>query len=79
MPNTKGSKKNKHWAKIRFEIVRNPRAKQKYHWRAVACNGRIVCHSETYTAEAGPLKTIASFISAIKKGQFKIVEETVAQ
>ena len=74
MVNKKGSKKNKHWAKIRFEIVRNPEPKQQYHWRIIACNGRVLCFSENYKAEAGALKTINSIISAIQKKQYRIEE-----
>ena len=68
-------KRGKHWAKFRFEVVRNPKGKQKFHWRAIACNGKIVCSSETMYAGGAPLKTIKSFIEGIKKGQFKIVKE----
>ena len=70
----KGQKK-KHWAKFRFEIVKNPKARQKYHWRAVACNGKIVCSSETMYASVAPLKTIKSFIKGIQEGKFKIVDK----
>ncbi len=68
-------KKGKHWAKFRFEVVKNPKTRQKYHWRAVACNGKIVCSSEKMCASLAPLKTINSFIDGIRKGQYKIVED----
>jgi len=67
--------RSKHWARFRFEVVRNPKARQKYHWRAIACNGKIVCSSENMCAAGAPMKTINSFIAGIKAGQFKIVEE----
>ena len=69
--------KNSHWAKYKFQIIKNAKGgKQKFRWRAVSCNGRIVCDSETYTSERGPAKTIESFIQAVKEGNFK-VEETL--
>ncbi len=74
MPKKKKTKNNPYWAKIRFEIVRNKKAKQQYHWRARSCNGRIICHSENFASILGPMKTIKSLISAIKKGQFRIDE-----
>jgi uncharacterized protein YegP (UPF0339 family) len=75
MPKKKNVKNNAYWAKIRFEIVRNSKAKQQYHWRARSCNGRIICHAENFASRLGPIKTINSFISAIKKGQYRIDEE----
>jgi len=78
MGNKTGSKKNDKWNKFRFEKIKNTKGgKQKFHWRAVACNGRIVCSSETYTSIKGPNKTIESFVKAIKKGQFKVVDEVI--
>ena len=77
MPKKKGSKQNKHWAKYRLEVVRANRGKSKFHWRAIACNGRPIFHSGDFAAEVGPRKTINSFIEAIKKGQYRIVEELV--
>jgi uncharacterized protein YegP (UPF0339 family) len=83
MPKKDSVKKKKnprpcHWARYRFEVVKSPRAgKQKFHWRAVACNGRIVCDSEMYLAERGPRKTIENFIAAVKAGDFKVTEELV--
>jgi len=68
-------KNKKHWAKFRFEFVRRNKGAQKYHWRLIACNGKIVCHSEMFHAEHSSRKTVASIIDAIKKGQFKIIEE----
>ena len=70
-------KRKKHWAKFRFEIVKNPEVRQKYHWRAIACNGKIICASETMYAASAPLKTIQSFIKSIKNDQFKITEYEV--
>lgn len=39
---------------MRFEIIRSrvPR-RQRWRWRIVATNGRILAHSEAYTTEAG--------------------------
>ena len=71
----KVSKKTLHWAKFRFEVVRDPNGgNKKYYWRAIGCNGRLICESETYLAERGPIKTIKNLVKAIKAGQFKIVE-----
>jgi uncharacterized protein YegP (UPF0339 family) len=77
MPRKKGSKKNKHWAKFRFEVIRKEKGKQKFFWRAVSCNGNTVCHAEMFVNENSPRKTIDSLIDAIKKGQYKIVEDLV--
>ena len=77
MPNKKGSKKNKKWAKYRIEVVRSSEGRQKYHWRTIACNGRIVNSSEKMCTINGPKKVIRNLVDAIKKGNFKIVEELV--
>ena len=77
MPNKKGSKKNKHWAKFRFEVIRKERGKQKFFWRVIACNGNTICHAEMYGNEASPRNTIDSLIDAIKNDQYKVVEELV--
>ena len=66
----------KYKERIRFEVVFNAKSRQRFHWRIRSCNGQIICHSENYRSEAGPIKTIKSFISAIKKGQFRI-EDTI--
>jgi len=71
----KAKKRSKYKDKYRFEIVCNPKLKQKFHWRARSCNGQLVCHSEKMMRELSPIKTINSFISAIKKGQYRIEED----
>lgn len=68
------AKRKKHWAKFRFEIVRKSKGRQKYFWRLVACNGKVVCHSETMHIALAPIKTIASIIDAVQNGEFKITE-----
>jgi uncharacterized protein YegP (UPF0339 family) len=66
----------KHWAKYKIEKIKNAKGgKQKYRWRIVSCNGRIVCDSETYKDKRGPEQTIKNLIRAIKEGQFKLNEE----
>ena len=73
MPKAKTKTKTKYDARIRFEIVFNPKVKkQPFHWRIRSCNGQIVAHAENYRSEAGPIKTIKSLTSAIKKGQYRI-------
>jgi len=67
-------KRPKHWAKFRFEIVRKKTGRQKYFWRLIACNGKTVCVSETMHIALAPVKTIASVVSAIQNGEFKITE-----
>ena len=69
------TKKKKHWAKFRFEVVKNPKTKQKYHWRAIACNGKIICSSEKMYASIAPLKTIRSFVKGIQEGKYKIIAD----
>jgi len=69
--------KSKHWAKYRFEIIRKAKGAQKFHWRLISCNGRIVCHSEKFYAEDSPRKTINNLITAIKTGQYKIVGDII--
>lgn len=45
---------------MRFEIIRSrvPR-RQRWRWRIVAANGRILAHSEAYTTEADCRAAIA--------------------
>jgi len=72
MVNKKGSKKNKHWAKMRFRIDRAPTPKMSHRWRLIGCNGRTLCESGNYGSDDGPLKTINSIIAAVQKKQFRI-------
>lgn len=76
MVNKKGSKKNKHWAKVRFLIERAPQPKMSRRWRLIGCNGRTLCTSDNYGSEGGALKTINSVISAIQKKQFRVEDES---
>jgi len=62
----------KHWAKFRFEIIE---ARKGFYWRAVACNGRTVCHSEIYSMEHGARKTVHSLFRAIRLGEVKVCKE----
>jgi len=73
------AQRTKHPTKYRFEIVRKKKGKQKFYWRLIACNGRIVCHSETMHVFHAPLKTIKNLVGAIKKGEFKIVERLIGE
>ena len=48
------------------------KGQHKFRWHAVAANGRIVCSAEGFLHKHGPKKTVANFIKAIQKGEFKL-------
>ena len=53
--------------------------KQKFRWNIVALNGRIVCSSESFLHKTGPIKTVKSLISAIKKDQIRLEKEYIIE
>ncbi len=64
--------------KFRFEVFHRYKAKgQKFCWRVISCNGNNICSAEMFGSEQMPRKTIKSLISAIKKGQYRVVEDLV--
>ena len=58
---------------------KSKRHHQRFRWRIVACNGNVVCHSESFLHRTGPRKTVANLIKAIQLGNFKVMEEAIEE
>jgi uncharacterized protein YegP (UPF0339 family) len=59
--------------KYKFELIESTKAKkQKYRWRIMSCNGRIVASSELYAEKIGVTRVVNSLIEALERGSFSI-------
>jgi uncharacterized protein YegP (UPF0339 family) len=60
----------------KFVLLKNNRAKQKYHWVCYAPNGQIKFHSENYTTKASMLNVIRKHIHDLRAGIAEYHDET---
>jgi len=59
--------------KFHFQLIESTRAKgQKFRWRVVSKNGKIVCSSELYSNREGPKKVIDNLIEAVRLRQIEV-------
>ena len=63
--------------RYKFEFLHNKKTQhpQKFRWRAVSTNGRIVCHSEVFLHKLGPKATVRNLIRVIQLGQIKVIDK----
>jgi len=67
--------KAKQRAKVIFEFHRG-KGRQKFYWKAVSCNGRVICHSENMGNKAAPVNTVKNMIESIHLHQYAIKDYT---